>query len=246
MTGTRPEVLIAGHSHAVAMGLPGAPRNSAPRLVAVGPHRLALTGGWPRGDDYWAALEGEARGRALVLSWRGSEYLGEFLIAPTPLFDFVARARPGAPIDPSAQWVPESLVRAKFSKWVVDSKPVLARMKPVAARVFLPGSPPPKDDDNLLRRCLMSETAFKMRVEKMGVSLDDVTFSPPPLRLKLWELTQDLLEETAQAAGVQFVPCPIEARDERGFLRREYWNDDITHGNTAFGALMLEKMEHLL
>jgi len=90
------------------------------------------------------------------------------------------------------------------------------------------------------------EQGFRVRLEQLEVSPETVRFSPPLLRLKLWELTQDLLRDAVEGAGGVYVPCPPEARDDRGLLRREFWNEDITHANKAFGNLMLDQMARML
>ena len=241
----RPEML-AGHSHAMAMGLPVVPRTSKPQVVAIAPGRLGLVGGWPRAADYWDALELEARHRAVVLSWQGTEYLARFLVAPTPLFDFVAKARPEAPLVPGVQLVPESMVRALFAAGFAEAGAIVARLKACAAAVLVPAPPPPKDDDDLIRGRLQAEEGFRKRIDQLGVSAETVVFSPPLLRLKLWELTQDLLREAVEAAGAVYVRCPVEAQDATGLLRREFWNEDITHANKAFGSLMLGQIESRL
>jgi len=243
---TRPEIVLAGHSHAMAMGLPVVARDAAVRLVSIGPGRWGLVGGWPRGADYWDALERETRQRVVILSWQGTEYLARFLVAPDPLFDFVPRARPDTPLLPGATLVPESAVRALFARTFADAAAIVARLTPSAAMVFLPAPPPPKDDDDLIRGRLLAEDGFRRRIEQLGVSPDTVVFSPPLLRLKLWELTQDLLRHAVEGVGGRYVPCPPEARDTHGLLRREFCNQDITHANKAFGNLMLDQMEKML
>ena len=243
---TRPEIVIAGHSHAMAIGLPVVARDAAVQLVSIGPGRWGLVGGWPRGTDYWDALEREAPKRAIILSWQGTEYLARFLVAPDPLFDFVPKARPDTPLVPGATLVPESAVRALFSRSLADAASIVARLTPAASAVFLPAPPPPKDDDDLIRRRVLMEQGFRVRLEQLGVSPETVRFSPPLLRLKLWELTQDLLRDAVEGAGGVYVQCPPEARDDRGLLRREFWNEDITHANKAFGNLMLDQMARML
>ena len=241
---SRAEMLLAGHSHAMAMGLPVVARDARTEVVPIVAGRVGLVGAWPRTSDYWDVLEHEARGRIVVLSWQGTEYLARFLVAPEPLFDFVARARPDAPLVSGARLVPESAVRALFAKGFAEAGAIVARLTKVA-RVFVPAPPPPKDDDDLIRRRLLAEQGFGKRIEQLGVSPETVVFSPPLLRRKLWELTQDLLHEAVEAAGAVYVPCPPEARDAHGLLRREYWNEDITHANKSFGKLMLERIEAL-
>jgi hypothetical protein len=240
---SRPEAIVAGHSNAMALGLPVVARDAETRLVEIAPGRLGLVGAWPRPPEYWNALEQAAPGRDIVVSWQGTEYLSRFLVAPEPLFDFVPRARPESPFLGGVRLVPESAVRALFAKSFADAADVFTRLVPRAARVLVPAPPPPKDDDDLIRRRIALEDGFRRRLEQLGESAETVSFTPPLLRMKLWELTQDLLREAADRSGATYVACPLEARDEHGLLRREYWNDDITHANRAFGALMWRQME---
>jgi len=237
------ETILAGHSHAMAMGLPVVARDAPTQLVPIVARRKGLVGGWPRAAGYWDTLEREARDRTVILSWQGTEYLARFLVAPSPLFDFVPRARPQSALIADAQLVPESMVRALFMPGFAEASTVMSRVAGAARALFVPAPPPPKDDDDLIRRRVLMEDGFKRRLDQLGVSPETVVFSPPSLRLKLWELTQDLLREAAERAGAVYLPCPHEARDEHGLLRREYWNEDITHANRAFGNLMLQRIE---
>ena len=84
------KILIAGHSHAYALGLPGAKANSEPALVRIEPGFDGLIGPWPRSDLYWDVLAAEAKvgGHVVALSFLGNEHLAHFLIEVEP-FDFV-------------------------------------------------------------------------------------------------------------------------------------------------------------
>ena len=50
---------------------------------------------------------------------------------------------------------------------------------------------------------------------------------------------QDLLEEIAIAHGARFVPVPTDAFAGDGYLRDELAEEDASHANGLYGALML-------
>ncbi|MEZ5316380.1 MAG: hypothetical protein R2752_03160 [Vicinamibacterales bacterium] len=210
--------------------------------MRIADRRVALTGGWPRESDYWDALVDAAPGRVVWLSWLGNEHIAEFLFAPDPPFDFIPRSRPYGPIAPDARLVPESLVRAHFQRYVADLAPLLARLRAVARLVVVVGPPPPKGDDDALRRRLRNEAHFRTRLAAIGIDAAGARLTPPHVRARLWRVIQDLRDEAAAEAGVRSVECPPLARDH-DFLKRQFWGDDVTHANEAFGALMTAHLE---
>ena len=79
-------------------------------------------------------------------------------------------------------------------------------------------------------------------IDISGEDLDTVKITPPHVRLKLWYLLQEMLEESAHEVGGKFIPVLAEAQDEAGYLRPEYWYHDVTHANRLYGGLMLRRV----
>lgn len=106
----------------------------------------------------------------------------------------------------------------------------------VRCPVFHMAPPPPKEDAAHIGR--RHETAFVGGILDRGIS-------PAPLRLKLWVLQVDVLRELGAEMGIGVLPPPEGSQTAEGFLKPEYYANDATHGNTAYGALVLEAAERL-
>ncbi|MCF8186170.1 MAG: hypothetical protein K9J28_05055 [Sulfuritalea sp.] len=97
--------------------------------------------------------------------------------------------------------------------------------------------PPPKEDkEHILKR---HETHFV----KAGLAEKGVTSAA--LRLKIWLLQVEVLKKLAKEYDVQLVMPPNESLDPNGFLSNEYYANDATHANSAYGELVLQKLVKL-
>src|SRR5436853_3065441 len=102
---SRLPIIIAGHSHATALGVllrsPENPNRLVP-LASEAPEFVGFTGAWPRDAAFWEGLVRQAAKRDVVLVWMGAQHLTQFLFAAVPPFDFVLAEAPELPIDPQA------------------------------------------------------------------------------------------------------------------------------------------------
>ncbi len=73
--------------------------------------------------------------------------------------------------------------------------------------------------------------------DKLGLGI-----SPDALRIQMYQIQTRSYQAFAHDLGANFVPNPALAIDPRGFLAREYWNTDPTHGNCAYGHLVLDAL----
>jgi hypothetical protein len=108
--------------------------------------------------------------------------------------------------------------------------------------VTLVGTPPPKKDNEALRKLLEKEPYFCDWAAQLGQSIDEIKITEPHVRLKLWFLLQDMIAEIGRRHGARFIPVPSELQDEDGFLLEQYWHPDVTHANAAYGAIVLRKV----
>lgn len=98
--------------------------------------------------------------------------------------------------------------------------------------------PPPKEDAaHILKR---HESDFA----KAGILIKGV--SNAALRLKMWQLQIDVLKKLTKEWDIQLLPPPAQALDAQGFLATDYYADDATHGNAAYGALLIEQVKQYL
>ncbi|MGV6800560.1 MAG: hypothetical protein ACWA5L_01410 [bacterium] len=74
---------------------------------------------------------------------------------------------------------------------------------------------------------------FAGRVAEYGIS-------PAPLRMKMWRLYCEVLQEVAMEQQAETLALPASIYDADGFLKEEYWNPDPTHGNEDYGIVLLE------
>ena len=228
------EAVLAGHSHAKALGMPR-PQDGVPDgLVEIRPAVFGLVGSWPPGEGYWEALRAASRGRIVLLSWMGNQHLAEFLFAPATPFDFVLEDD-DTPLAPFPL-VPQSRVRAHLAQ-LYEGVAGLERVLRGLENVIVVGTPPPKKE---VRALLHLEHWFVQQSAERGVELEAIALTPPAIMRKLWRVLQALVQETAEAAGARFLPFPTEAMED-GFLAPAFWAD-VSHANAALGELVFRKL----
>ncbi len=233
--------IIAGHSHVVALiGFRTTTDGSAFLLPVDGrPGFAGLYGPWPRTEGYWSALDRLAAGKTVALLWEGNHHNSFFLFEPSMRFDFLPRRLQSLPIDETAMIVPETLIQARFRTILAPLDQLLENLTG-RCRIVLVGTPPPKGDNDYIERMLPTEFAGELS------SIEGLQLTSPVLRLKLWSVMQDIYREKAEERGIEFVPVPEFALDEIGYLKREFWADDVTHANAAYGSLMLDHLQRIL
>lgn len=240
--------LIAGHSHIVALGVPLKHPHAVDGIVPIEsrPDIGGFTGRWERVPSHWDELIRICAGRVIVLSWQGNQHLAHFMLAPEPRIDFVFSGAPAA-VDSNAVLVPEIALRQLFQPHHQEMAQLIGKLRAAGARrVVVIGSPPPKEDDQFCRAQMSKEPHFAAMANRFGVDLASVPLSSPQLRNKYWLLLQDVMRLNAARVGAEFLPVPRAAFSPSGGLRREYWADDVTHANRAYGALMLDAIAERL
>jgi hypothetical protein len=237
-------ILIAGHSHAYALGLPGAKADAEPQVVAIAPGFDGLTGPWPRTNHYWDLLAQEAKSGSytVALSFLGNDHLAHFLIEESP-FDFVRSEDPDEDVRRAVPLVPEALVREMFKPHASTLPAILGKLKRAGVPTLVLGTPPPKQG---LESLLATEPFFIKRLQALGMSTENVALCPSGLQLKLWRLLQTMLREAAEANGAVFVPFPADLVNEDGYLRPEYARDDVTHANAEAGVAVRNELAALV
>ena len=237
--------MIAGHSHVQALGFSPLAVGDGPNLIPLSVERDDVygfaTADGPYSPKYWDKLVEIARGKDILILWIGSQHLAEFLFQEGEPFDFLIASRPDLPVDSSVKLVPESLVRHYQMSFLSALDAFLERLKDVGdSRVFIGATPPPKGDDDALKTLLTYEDHFQRRARMLGLDIGTVRLTAPAVRLKLWLVIHELLNDIAEKHRSTLLPVPDEAIDENGFLRLQYWENDVGHGNTDYGALFLK------
>src|SRR5207237_10327736 len=112
------DILLAGHSHTIALG---APRKleGPPELRQVDHGASFWTivesnSGGGRSPEYWAAVADHSKNRIIVIAWAGGQCEALFLLAPTPMFDFVLTASSNEQIWSGVRLIPKALLKELF------------------------------------------------------------------------------------------------------------------------------------
>ena len=242
--------VLIGHSHCNAVAAAAARRSTADRdRFAVvnlnrlcGRHEVLTAEPVPRLNA--VVVEAIANAAAGATSVRyvsmvgGNAHSVVGMMQHQRPFDFVVPGHeslgriPGAELL-SYEYVRESLQHlctAHFAQFRVLRDHVGA----LAAHI---DTPPPVEDEALIRPALGE---FFRRLEQSGSS----AISPAVLRYKLWLTHAAVWQQFCRDEQVPYVGPPPEAFDERGYLRGSLMAE-ATHGNAAFGELVLRRLDAL-
>jgi hypothetical protein len=235
-------ILIAGHSHMCALIADIKTADTVVHTVSESPHVLALHAPWPRPDDYWEKLKANSGGTHVAVIWGGNEHNLHYFFQGQHPFEVVSRHV--HKLIPTVSLIPRRQVRDNFKKSsIADLALMLVELaKGPAKSISVIGTPPPKKDNEALRKILISEPVLVKWTELEGQKLEDVKITPPYVRLKLWFLLQEMLAEAARQVGGKFIPVPRKVQDEDGFLQPQYWHYDVTHANSLYGEVMLRRI----
>lgn len=239
--GARDPIIIAGHSHTMAFGMPWNEPEGAFDLIALpNSNFVGMVGGWPRSKAYWDYLIHASAGRLVGICWGGNQHTGIFLLAHEPDVDFLLPGDDAGTPDVGTVVVPAKLVSGAFRLSFETLQPLLQRFKDAGAEPFLIGTPPPRGDEEYLRKLFDEKDKwFDGFSNLVGIDLKTAKLVPARRRYKAWVLLQALKQEVAYQHGLRFIAPPTEASDQNGYLKPEYCGD-LTHGNRAYGKLMLD------
>lgn len=199
--------------------------------VAGGDYRDARFG--PR---LAAAIEGQiARNSPRIASVIGGNVHNVLALMRHPRpFDFILLGEDGPPPDAAAELIPEALVRASLTEKLQPDLARLRLLREIAGPFVHIESPPPVRDERFI--AARAESWFRDR------AAGDFAVAGPGLRWRMWRLTSRLMQGAAEALGARFMPVPVETQDAGGFLKLEFAADP-THGNGAYGAALIRKLE---
>jgi hypothetical protein len=142
----------------------------------------------------------------------------------------------GPPPQPDDEPIPFALARAALLQHLGADFLRLRMLRDVVGPFVHVESPPPLRDDALIRE--QADAFFKEQaIATLGVA-------PAGLRWRMWRLNALLFRERVEALGCAFLPVPAEVQDEVGFLRPEL-AADATHGNAAYGEIVIRAVEAL-
>jgi hypothetical protein len=244
------QLLIVGNSH---VNCYGGHRGRSPDDYEMNPidegRGFMRIGGQPD-LGYWDAAVELAKTFRVAVCFLGNQHVAYFMFLDKR-FDFALASHPGLVVDQGVELVPELQVREVFQPSISHLEMILTRMLDTGGqRPIVLGTPPPKGDNEAIRRGMQVNAVhadiFAKIASDLSLDPEKAQLAPAYLRLKLWWLLQQMMRETAERLAVEFWPVSELAMTEEGYLRPEYWGGDATHANAAYGALMLDEYEKRL
>ena len=151
---------------------------------------------------------------------------------------------------PDRYFVPRDLLRSLFIQRLEETRILTEQIHAhfAQARFIQLCAPPPIKDrpsPNAVAAPLLAESRV---LGQDGLDQSKIIHimafdaAPPQLRMKVFEVQTDIYAAHAQTLGALFLPPPPEALTPDGFLDRPYWDTDPTHGNAAYGRLVLKQI----
>ena len=136
-----------------------------------------------------------------------------------------------SPSSKERHFIPYALMEDYFDSQL--QKPLLSLIYqsfPDTVRLYL--NPPPPISD------------FSHIQKYPGVFRDKLELGSAPndLKMQLYRIQSSALRKMAEKENAIFVDVEPGLLDSEGFLNSDYFNQDPTHGNAAYGKVMLERL----
>lgn len=191
-----------------------------------------------RGDlELAVALERAALLRpedVLVISLAGTLHNSFGLLQHDERFDLFTPGDEAMTLAEGCVVVPENALWDAFKVTAEPNKKLVALRKKARCAMYHLATPPPKEDNGFIAARL---------ARYRGRSAAEAGVNNASTRLKLWKLEMRVLAHLCGAWTLHFLPPPAEAQTSAGFLRPEYYGNDATHANDAYGELVLRQLE---
>ena len=182
-------------------------------------------------------IEFEDHSERLTVSMIGGNSHNMLGLTQHPMpFDFVLPTQPELRLDREAQIIPYSVMEdviIRLAQLHLDE--ISALRSAVAGPVVHLESPPPIGDDSHVS--LYLDQYFDKKQSKL--------VAPRHLRYKLWRLHSNIVRRHCGRIDVSFIDVPEETLDTDGFLRREGYPKNATHGNFWYGQMVLKQVERI-
>lgn len=166
----------------------------------------------------------------LVLAFGGTEHNVLGLIEAEPAFDFVWP--PFDDTDAGRRLIPasalEELIRYRLESSVQRALHVRSQFDCPA---FALAPPPP-----------FRAVDEKTKLPSAFSELIEAGITPAAVRRKLYAVQCHVMRDTYARHDIPFIAAPTAASDSDGYLLRKLWNRDPTHGNPAYGQIVLNHL----
>lgn len=224
-------VLLLGSSHTKAIASATSDVANFRALWVKNPKRDDGPGDTAVDDAIRAASELSASDLVAV-TWIGTYHNIFGLVQHERFFDF---AEPGSDDEPatSMEVIPYAVLRDHFMQTISGDTFTKRVAHVTKAKVVVPATPPVKGDNDFIRSRMKNYRGLD--VTRAGVT-------PAYIRAKLWRLEMRCIQAYCSTIGAEFIPAPSAAITPDGFLRHEFYDNDATHANAAYGALVKDQL----
>lgn len=238
---SRGQILVFGDSHTLALERARTQRASSDNAHISVRRFSKVKNGIAMGDislDAAVSMVADSTPDDLIASTIGGnlhQVVG--LVQHPAAFDFIEPGSQSAPDSQPCVLIPYQTMWAFFERNLRrnDGQRIKTLREAAAHPIYHLLPPPPKESAaHILQR-------YESDFEKAGIATKGVT--PAPIRLKLWRLQCAILQSLCTEWGVRLLPPPDGTQTPEGFLKPEYYKNDATHANVAYGELALRQLE---
>lgn len=170
----------------------------------------------------------------VVISLAGTLHNIFGLLRHDPPFDFYTADDDH--VESGTQIIPFHAVKDLLYDSARNNRNIIAIKKAASCRIFHLPTPAPKEDNEFIQ---------EKTVRYRDRFVLDAGINSPAIRLKLWELEMEVVEELCREWGMSFIPAPLGSQTDAGFLKKDYYGADATHANEAYGQLVLRQLEDI-
>ena len=221
---TKVEVLVLGESHSTAISR-AIPDDLQDKFIGIDVRKGADSS--KVNDSLFQGIEPQK----LVLAFGGTEHNIIGLVEAEQNFDFVWPAFDD--FDHQRCLVPasalEELIRYRLESSLLRALHVRRQFRCAA---FALAPPPP-----------FRAIDEKARLPSAFGDLLALGITPATIRRKFYSVQCQVMRETYARHEIAFLEAPAKSMDAEGYLHRKLWNRDPTHGNPAYGELVLKHLE---
>jgi len=234
-----PRIVVIGDSHTRAL-LKGYEdfRQRFPSTGQISIHWLqSEKAGLIRGDlsltDAETILKSLAPNDLLVLSFMGTLHNIFGLLQHEQPFWVLDAISPDDNNVPAGHYLfPRSMLATLFEHHHTKNKKVPLLRHWTRARVYHLATPPPKADSFV-------EAKTKIYRDR---AVSEAGITPQRIRGRMWSIEMECVSRVCKTLGIGFVAPPSPTIMSDYLLRSEYYEDDATHANATYGALVLEQL----
>jgi len=235
------QILFVGHSHlaAIQSGVEQIPvwQNKFEFVQALDPeyHPLISNSATPEVHANFKRDVGEKieKSNAVISVAFGNQHNILGLLNPPDPFEFVLRAEPDLKILNDRQLVPFGIVQQKFREMTKQLEIFLAALREITPDsipfLHLESPPPVPSESHILKY----PGPFRNKIQELGVA-------PAELRYKFWRAYSGVVQDICSENEITYLPVPLDVMDKNKFLKKEFWNDDPTHGNSNYGQRIVQ------